>query len=667
MKYVWKKKKINAPRIDLDNNCETKIINSLTIEHPDFDYNIDLIKVFVFGVSNNITINTALSLFYKDGTYINISKICEEEKKTNFEGKINNQTKLIFEAINSKNYSKVIENFNGDNILINDEDEDNIYQVSYLSNQIENLTKVNIGNCENILKNKYNLNQNEELIIIKKEQNISYFYIPIVEYLIFHKNGTELDLNYCSNTTVEYEIPKILNESQIYLHDPQSYYYNDKCYSAGSNNVDMTLYDRKNEYNNNNMSLCQAGCNFKFYDVNTKKINCECEIKNKFDLNEILNTDTNQLLNKFKDVKNIFNIDVIKCYKLIFKKNGLLKNYGSYILLVVILISIISSIIISVKEFDIIKEKLQKIIEDKFYIKKNKNIKKHNSMIDNYKIIKEKDIQYPPKKSKKKSKRKSAKSERDLKISNSDLNFKNDSKPLEEEKEIVFQELNDYEKNNLPYEKAKIYDKRTYLQYYLSLLRLKQLIIFSFCLSRDYNLKSVKINLFFLTFGLNLTVNALFFNDSTMHKIYTDEGSYNFLFQLPQIIYSLLISVFIKSILSLLSLTEKIIVEFKQKETSKFDLDEYKKFIYNIKIRIIFFYILEIIFLILFWYYISCFCALYRNTQIHLIKDTVTSFAFSLIYPFIVNFIPGILRLSAINNTDNKKYLYKISQYIQII
>ena len=110
------------------------------------------------------------------------------------------------------------------------------------------------------------------------------------------------------------------------------------------------------------------------------------------------------------------------------------------------------------------------------------------------------------------------------------MNFKNDSKPLEEEKEIVFQELNDYEKNNLPYEKAKIYDKRTYLQYYLSLLRLKQLIIFSFCLSRDYNLKSVKINLFFLTFGLNLTVNALFFNDSTMHKIYTDEGSYNYLF-----------------------------------------------------------------------------------------------------------------------------------------
>ena len=74
----------------------------------------------------------------------------------------------------------------------------------------------------------------------------------------------------------------------------------------------------------------------------------------------------------------------------------------------------------------------------------------------------------------------------------------------------------------------------------------------------------MKINLFFLTFALNLTVNACFFNDSTLHKIYKDDGNYNFLFQLPQIIYSLLISIIIKTILSMLSLTEKGIVKLKQ-------------------------------------------------------------------------------------------------------
>ena len=37
---------------------------------------------------------------------------------------------------------------------------------------------------------------------------------------------------------------------------------------------------------------------------------------------------------------------------------------------------------------------------------------------------------------------------------------------------------NDNELNELPYKLALIYDKRTYIQYYLSLLRAKHLFIF---------------------------------------------------------------------------------------------------------------------------------------------------------------------------------------------
>jgi hypothetical protein len=37
------------------------------------------------------------------------------------------------------------------------------------------------------------------------------------------------------------------------------------------------------------------------------------------------------------------------------------------------------------------------------------------------------------------------------------------------------------------------------------------------------------MDLFFVGFTIYYTVNALFFNDSTMHKIYVDEGSYNFI------------------------------------------------------------------------------------------------------------------------------------------
>ena len=56
------------------------------------------------------------------------------------------------------------------------------------------------------------------------------------------------------------------------------------------------------------------------------------------------------------------------------------------------------------------------------------------------------------------------------------------------------------------------------------------------------------------------------------------------------------------------------------------------------------------------------FCSIYVNTQIHLIKDTIISFAISLIYPFGIYLIPGIFRLSSLRAKDkNQECLYKFS------
>ena len=46
---------------------------------------------------------------------------------------------------------------------------------------------------------------------------------------------------------------------------------------------------------------------------------------------------------------------------------------------------------------------------------------------------------------------------------------------------------NDQELNTLEYKIAIEVDKRTYFQYYWSLLKKKQLIIFTFCPDNDYN------------------------------------------------------------------------------------------------------------------------------------------------------------------------------------
>ena len=61
------------------------------------------------------------------------------------------------------------------------------------------------------------------------------------------------------------------------------------------------------------------------------------------------------------------------------------------------------------------------------------------------------------------------------------------------------------------YKKAIIYDKRTYVQFYLSLLKTRHILMFSFCPAKDYNSKIVKIYLFFYSFVMYLAVNALFY------------------------------------------------------------------------------------------------------------------------------------------------------------
>ena len=95
------------------------------------------------------------------------------------------------------------------------------------------------------------------------------------------------------------------------------------------------------------------------------------------------------------------------------------------------------------------------------------------------------------------------------------------------------------------------------MEYYWSLIKTKQLVIFTFYFTKDYNSYIIKIELFLFAISLYLTISALFFNDETIHKIYKDEGAFNFIYNIPQIIYSTIISAVINIIVKTLSLTEK--------------------------------------------------------------------------------------------------------------
>ena len=376
----------------------------------------------------------------------------------------------------------------------------------------------------------------------------------------------------------------------------------------------------------------------------------------------------------------------MKCFFTLFTKKGLLKNIGNYTISIIIIFFFILCIIFIKKGYYVLIKLIDEISNNKKVVK-HKDKDTNESQKDNINFIKGKQISN--KNDNKKRKRKIKKSKGNLEetngeISNKILKLKNSNilddinnlqnnnilknyNNIKIKKYILFKnkiEFNDYEINNLLYDEALEFDKRTYTQYYFSLLKMKHLIIFTFYTKNDYNSKIIKYILFLLSFALHFTINALFFNDKTMHKIYEDQGIYNFIYQIPQIIYSTFITSFISLVLNYLSLSEKNIIKLKGEKIDIIQKSSALK--KSLLIKFYFAFILIFLLIILFWYYLSCFCAVYRNTQVHLIKDILISFGLSLISPFIINLIPGLLRIPSLKS-KNRECIYQISKLIQLI
>ena len=249
----------------------------------------------------------------------------------------------------------------------------------------------------------------------------------------------------------------------------------------------------------------------------------------------------------------------------------------------------------------------------------------------------------------------------------------NNIKELPEKETIIQKTLeimayNDEELNQLSYPLALRSDNRTYCEYYYSLIKTKHNLIFSFFYSKDYNLRIIKIDLFFITFVSDFAINTLFFDDDSMHKIYEEKGKFDFLYQLPQIIYSTIISYALNILLNFLALSEDYILDLK-KNKNNINVDRrYAKIYKKLKILLMIYFIISLILLLFFWYYISMFCAVYKNTQNHLIKDTLISFGTSFLSPFGFYLLPGFFRIPALSNKRNKREcLYNISKFIQMV
>ena len=675
-------------------------------------------------------------------------------------------TNLTDREIYSKLKKDIISTYpiNGSSVVVNGLNEYS-FQLTNTFNENNNINSetdvsaINLGECENTLRDIYHLDDEESITILKYFKLEGLSNEKNILYELYHPTTHEkLNLSYCENYTYELYIPLNLSEefknlyekakNQGYdLFDSEDEFYNKICtpYTSG-NGTDVILDDRMSIYYSKviNNTSCPENCVYISYSTETDYLKCECGVNNAeistFDINNII---TSNSYKSFYSTLQYSNYKVMICYNLVFNFKVFLHNSGSVLILILFILFIIFMIFYTFKGVSPLKISISKIVFEKFdkipnvLQKYNPNNtfsqKKSNKSKSKDKLIVKNQIirtaKNPPKKNDKNSlknelvnqkksksisistinniknelnkksilKRKTAKNENNLAVfafntrmkekkeksvklkvnenqtekkllgikSNNNLII-NDKK--QENDSLKFEDLDNFELNNLDYIPACEVDERSFCRTYWSVLMREQSALLTFFACTDYNLFYIKLDKFIIQFCTNMAMNGLFFSDESMHNIYVNNGENDFIQQIPQMVYSLIIDHVLEVILCFLSLTDTSIYEIKELSKNKENAEKIIQIMNCLRIKLIVFFIFSFILLLFCWYFISAFCAVYQNTQIIFVKDSMMSFFTSMIDPFIIYAGTTLLRNISLAKCFNKKlsWLYSIAQFLPL-
>ena len=609
--------------------------------------------------------------------------------------------------------------------ITNSENQKNILKNTTLINNNQNLSIIDLATCEDLLKAQYNISSNDSLIILKQENTNSNLKSSEknIQYEIFEPyNKTKLNISFCEKTTINLYTKMTFSEKNKKMYQRlkelgyDMFNVNDKFYQdictpyKTENSTDILLSDRIDYIYNNEDTQCQINCQFSEYLLDTQYIQCECSVNGENKKNKKEKFTAKKIYESFYEVLKYSNYQVYKCYNLVFIKQIIYENFGGIIIFFYFAINIGCFAFYLYKKDTSLKNEIINMNKKNNKVENKDDIVIVNKDI-NFKKNDEK-ISFPPKKKiKVKVKIKARRSSKttlaskkildEMKLSNKELNFKvsdgNESikkkniensnisiyskeninekiKPenpdilkLEEINEINEADtpsinLSDYELNELEYEEALKLDDRTFIQIYYAMLKRENIILFTFFQCRDYNLLYIKIARFIFLLATDMAMNVFFFSDDSMHKLFLSYGKYDFIQQIPQIVYSTIISQIFEIFLCYLSMTDKYIYQIKGMKLSMKEIILLFKYI-NIKLMI--FFAFNLLMFSFYWYSVASFCAVYGNSQAVFIKDSFTSFSIGIAYSFVIYLIPSALRRWAIKSKKMRlKFIYRLSELI---
>ena len=532
--------------------------------------------------------------------------------------------------------------------------------------------------------------------------------IVVKENVLNLLNKSEVDLNSILHLT----------QQSINVFNLTDEFYTDICYHFDSiNGKDVPLKDRVKAYYPN-ISLCEAGCFSKGVNLTTMESICQCKF-NDFMSNELIegNVFIKNTLGEITEILSSSNIFVLKCYKNVFTKENILDNYGGFIIILITLCQITLSLLFIFYDLIVIRRYLYNLAEYfLLYIKKeNQEIKNDSNIEANSKI------NYPPKKGQNVSnkrkifiyrKRRIKKRKLRIKINNEENSSKDSNLTKTEEKKLIKRkktfhkslsrylkkenpltlyiqeekinleildkakdscgiDMEEYlkpELDDMEYDDAIKFDKRDFCEFFIDILKQRQILIDTLFNKEKLRPMSIKIILFLLNVDLYFVINGLFFDEEYLSRLFNSNEKESFFSFIPRSIsrffYAVIVGFIVKIIIDCIFIEEKKVKRTLLREKGEAIQLRYEILMIgeSIKIRYTVFIFLCIFISIISWYYISCFNNTYPGVKNEWIKSSIAIIIIIQILTILIVFLQSILRSLSFHCKSEK--IYKAKQLI---
>ena len=206
----------------------------------------------------------------------------------------------------------------------------------------------------------------------------------------------------------------------------------------------------------------------------------------------------------------------------------------------------------------------------------------------------------------------------------------------------------DYFLDNFTYEEALIYDKRSLWKLYLICLYSKENFLSTFFLVTPLELKPIKLISFMFSYSSDLALNTLFYFSGNISDKYNYKGDNAFWFNLMNNLTISIISFIIGFVIIALLQTfidskdniEDVFREEEKKLKSNKNmqvnnktkvkmLEKIYKINKKLKYKLYIYIVIEFLIMLFFFYFVTAFCEVYKDTQISWLSDSLTSFLIS--------------------------------------